>query len=547
MEKQTISRDELHKVPHDLLVDMFLQLNSSLTIMQQQNETLIKQVSNLQESIAVLTQQRFGRKTEKLSEISGQLSLAFDFSDIVNEAEVLADDGIPEEPEIQTVVIRRKAKTKGKRESDLAGIETIVEPAVTIPEERLTELFPKGYHQLPDEVYKDIEYQPARFVVHEHHIAVYAGNGDTGVVRADRPDRLLKNSILTTSLAAGIFEEKYVNHSPYNRIEASFKCRDANISRQNMAGWMITIYDRYLRPLGREFHKELLKSKLIHCDETPFKMPDNGRGPNSKDYMWVYHTSERYGGPSIFIYDYQPTRKAENPRNFLDGYEGILMTDGYQVYHTLAEERPDELKVAGCWAHAKRKFAEIVKSVGAKTSNGIIADKANRRIAAIYHIDNMYNGSSLEERLDNRKNSVKPLVDEYFAWLKTLHGSLEIDQSSKTAKAINYSINQEPYLRLFLTDAMIPLDNNDAERSIRTFCIGKKNWQIIDSKRGAEASAMLYSIAETAKANGLKPYEYFQYVLDQMLLHLDDRLESYIQDLVPWSDKLPESCKKLKK
>jgi hypothetical protein len=206
MEKQTISRDELHKVPHDLLVDMFLQLNSFLTVMQQQNETLIKQVSNLQESIAVLTQQRFGRKTEKLSEISGQLSLAFDFSDIVNEAEVLADDGIWEEPEIQTVVIRRKTKTKGKRESDLAGIETIVEPAITIAEERLTELFPKGYHQLPDEVYKDLDYQPARFVVHEHHIAVYAGNGDTGVVRADRLDRLLRNSILTTSLAAGIFE-----------------------------------------------------------------------------------------------------------------------------------------------------------------------------------------------------------------------------------------------------------------------------------------------------------------------------------------------------
>lgn len=188
-----------------------------------------------------------------------------------------------------------------------------------------------------------------------------------------------------------------------------------------------------------------------------------------------------------------------------------------------------------------------MKSVGEKTSNGIIADKANRRIAAIYHVDNMYKESSLEERLDNRKNSVKPLVDEYFAWLKTLQGSPEIDQSSKTAKAINYSINQEPYLRLFLTNAMIPLDNNDAERSIRTFCIGKKNWQIIDSKQGAEASAMLYSIAETAKANGLKPYEYFQYILDQMLLHLDDKPEDYIGDLVPWSGKLPEICKKLKK
>ena len=547
MEKRTISRDELHRIPHDLLVDMFLQMDSSLTMMQKQNETLIKQISGLQESIAVLTQQRFGRKTEKLSEMPGQLSLTFDTDDAINEAEAITDDGIPEEPEMETVIVRRKPKTKGKREADLSGMETVIEPAVTIPEERLLELFPKGYHRLPDEVYKDLEYQPAKFVVHEHHIAVYAGNGDTGVVRADRPERLLKNSILTPSLAAAIFEEKYVNHSPYNRIEASFKCRDANISRQNMAGWMIYIHDRYLRPMKREFRRKLLKSRLIHCDETPFRMPDNGRGPNAKDYMWVYHTCERYGSPPIFIYDYRPARKAENPRNFLDGYEGILMTDGYQVYHTLAGERPDELKVAGCWAHAKRKFAEIVKSTGVKTANGTIADKANRRIAAIYHVDNMYKEASLEERLDHRKNSVKPLVDEYFTWLKNLQGSLEMDQSSKTAKAINYSINQEDYLRLFLTDAMIPLDNNDAERSIRAFCIGKKNWQIIDSKQGAEASAMFYSIAETVKANGLKPHEYFQYVLEQMLLHLDDKPEEYIRDLVPWSDKLPESCKKRNK
>ena len=548
MEKQMISRDELHKIPHDLLVDMFLQMHTSLALMQEQNGTLIRQVSSLQESIAVLTQQRFGRKTEKLSELPGQMVLAFDPSDALNEAEVLTDGGTFDEPGIETAVIRRKAvKTKGKRETDLSGIETVIEPAVTIPEERLEELFPKGYHRLPDEVYKDLEYRPAKFIVHEHHIAVYAGNSDTGVVRADRPERLLKNSILTTSLAAGIFEEKYVNHSPYNRIEASFKCKDANITRQNMAGWMIMIHDRYLRPLGRELHRELLKSRLIHCDETPFKMPDNGRGPDSKDYMWVYHTYERYGSPPIFIYDYRPTRKAENPRSFLEGYEGILMTDGYQVYHTLAKERPEEVKVAGCWAHAKRKFAEIVKALGAKASKGTIADQANRRIAAIYHVDNMYQESSFEERLENRKNSVKPLVDEYFAWLKCLQESGQLDQSSKTAKAIRYSINQEAYLRLFLTDAMIPLDNNDAERSIRAFCVGKKNWQIIDSKQGAEASAMFYSIAETAKANGLKPYEYFKYVLDQMLLHLDDKPADYISDLVPWSNKLPESCKKRKR
>ncbi len=150
----------------------------------------MKQISGPQDGIAVLTQQHFGRKTEKLSEMPGQLSLTFDHADAVNEAEILMEGGIPEEPEMEAAVVRRKSKPKGKREADLSDMEIIIESTIIIPEERLVELFPKGYHRLPDGVYKDLEYQQAKFVVPEHHIAVYAGNGDTGVVRADRPERL---------------------------------------------------------------------------------------------------------------------------------------------------------------------------------------------------------------------------------------------------------------------------------------------------------------------------------------------------------------------
>lgn len=234
------------------------------------------------------------------------------------------------------------------------------------------------------------------------------------------------------------------------------------------------------------------------------------------------------------------------PREFLKDYKGILMTDGYQVYHSLANERPDELKVAGCWAHAKRKFAEIIKSVGAKTANGMIASEAVKRISTIYHVDNMYKDASTKECLDNRKQSVKPLVDAYFAWLKSLQAETSIDQGSKTYKAINYSINQEQYLRAFLEDAIIPLDNNDAERSIKAFCVGKHNWHIVDSKNRAKASGMLYSIAETAKANGLKPYEYFKYLLEQLLIHQEDALDTYVGNIVPWSENLPDICRKQK-
>ncbi len=151
---------------------------------------------------------------------------------------------------------------------------------------------------------------------------------------------------------------------------------------------------------------------------------------------------------------------------------------------------------------------------------------------------------SAEEILNNRKASVRPLVDSFFVWIKSIYESGGLDKSGKTYKAVQYAVNQERYLRKFLDNAIIPLDNNDAEQSIKAFCVGKHSWHIIDSKNGAEASAMLYSIAETAKANGLKPYEYFKYLLEEILRHQEDPLDKYIDDLLPWSDALPDRCRK---
>ena len=156
----------------------------------------------------------------------------------------------------------------------------------------------------------------------------------------------------------------------------------------------------------------------------------------------------------------------------------------------------------------------------------------------------MFKDVSPEERLKHRQTSVLPLVDAYFAWVKDPMLTLGMDKSGKSYKAIQYSINQEQFLRVFLEDPMVPLDNNDAERSIRAFCVGKHNWHISDTKAGAKASGRLYSLAETAKANGLRPYEYFKYLLEQMLLHIGDSTDAYIDDLVPWSDKILDYCRK---
>lgn len=547
MKTKIFTAEELNHVSKDMVIKMYLQLAESF-------DRMSVQLENLTEQVAILTQQKFGRKTEKASAVtSDQITiadiLAGDMKDVLNEAEATAGDSV-EEPDLQTITYKRKKKV-GKRAADLSQLELVVDEPVTLTEEELNARFPDGYRRLPDEIYYEVEYVPARLLAHERHIAVYAGKNDSGIAKAKRPERLLSNSLLTTSLAAGIIDAKFVNHIPLNRQAEDFRRRDFEVSKQVLSGWVIKAAQRYLRVVFEHMKKKLLTSVLIHCDETPFKVVRNGRGPSSKDYMWVYHTCERYGCPPIYLYVYEEGRRdTQALRAFLGDYEGILMTDGYQVYHTAANENPEKLTVAGCWTHCKRKYAEYVKGVGTEGFRGTIADEGVKRIQAIYHMENMVKGKTKtykptdEEILRNRQALVKPVVDSYFEWVKKTAENPLVDKGSKVMGALTYSIHQEPFLREFLDNPLIPLDNNDAERSIRSFCVGKHSWHIIATKEGAQASAILYSIAETAKANNLKTFEYFQYLLDQILLHLDDAPDSYLDDLMPWSANLPEHCRK---
>lgn len=256
---------------------------------------------------------------------------------------------------------------------------------------------------------------------------------------------------------------------------------------------------------------------------------------------WVYRTGKMYQDKPIVLYEYQPSRNADHPRVFLKDFQGICVTDGYQVYHTLEKERED-LRIAGCWAHARRRFDEALKALPKEQQKDTIAYFALKQIQAIYREENKLEGMSAQDRLKNRQLTVKPLVNAYFTWVKK--NVLVVAAKSKTANGLTYSINQETYLRTFLEDGEVPMDNNAAEQSIRPFCIGKKNWVMIDTIAGAESSAMIYSIAETAKANHLKPYNYFEYLLTEIPKHMDDRDNHFCEDLLPWSDKLPAECRK---
>ncbi len=531
MKKEAPIKPELNELTKDETIRLLLQ----------QNEKLIKEIEDLREQVAVLTQHRFGRRSEKSIQIKGQLSFDPETGCILNEAETLVEAGIPDEPVMEQVVVRKK-RSKGKRDLNLKDIEVKVIPH-TCTEEQLANHFPKGYHELPEEVYKELKYVPASFQVLEHHIHIYAGNQDgDDILRAASPNRLLSHSILTPELAAAVFNAKYVNAVPLNRLSEEFLRCDVNIPRQDMAGWMIRLAKYYLEPVHAMMKEELLHSHHMHCDETPFTMPEH-----TKEYMWVFHSPGGVDAHRIFLYEYLGGRNGKVLEEYLKGYRGTLITDGYQPYHTLMK-KDDEIKVAGCWAHARRKFAEIIKAVkkgDSLTPAQNTAAEAVHRIDMIYHLDNAFKESSEEARLNNREQSVKPLVDAYFAWVKQIRGKLI--GSSKLTEALNYSFNQEKYLRAFLVDALIPLDNNDAERSIKSFCVGKHAWHIVDSVNGASASALLYSIAESAKANQLKPYEYFAYLLTELVKYPRGNVpKDALSKLMPWSEDLPESCRKTK-
>ncbi len=217
------------------------------------------------------------------------------------------------------------------------------------------------------------------------------------------------------------------------------------------------------------------------------------------------------------------------------------MTDGYQVYHTLEGERED-LEIAGCWAHCRRRYDEAVKALPKSEQKMSMAYLALSQIQQIYHEEKQLQDMMPAERRRHRQKNIKPLVDTYFNWVRI--NIEKIMPKSNTHNGMTYSLNQEKYLRRFLDDGEIPIDNNAAEQSIRSFCIGKKNWVMCDTINGAKSSAIIYSLVETAKANKLRLYEYFNYLLTEIPEHMDDKNNDFCEKLLPWSDELPAECRK---
>lgn len=536
---EKLTAEQLNKIDHDTLAILFLNLQEQLEATRLTVEEQSKKIDKLIEQLAVANSSRYGRSTEKLDVIAGQLELEL----IFNEAEAITENLYILEPEIEDVVTYIRKKQKGKRDQDLSNLpHEVIEHKLS--EEQLTDIFgTNGWKQLPDEVYKRVKVQPAVYSVEEHHVAVYAGRDNQTMVKADRPKDLLRNSVATPSLVASIMNAKYVNGMPIDRISKEFLRNEVHISKQVMSHWMILCGDRYLGPLYDRLHSKLFEYHVLQADETPVHVSKDGRPANSTSYMWIYRTGKSYTEKPIILYEYQRTRKAEAPELFLKGFQGVLVTDGYSAYKHMDRISPD-ITFGCCWVHARRRYAEALKALSGenkKKASETIAYQALQRIAAIFREDNELANLSNDERLKRRQSIVKPLVEAYFTWIR----SIDIDAvlSEKTKDGIRYSINQEEQLKVFLSDPEVPLDNNATEGALRSFCLHKHTWKLIDTIEGAKSSAIIYSIVETAKANKLHPFRYLEYVLQVMAEHQDDTDLSFMEELMPWAETLPEQCR----
>lgn len=535
------TEEQLNTVDKSLLIQMFLNQQEQLETLTAEVRSLNEKMQLMMEQMVLANRNRFGRSSEKMAD-AGQISFMEVDGTIVffNEAEAVCDLDAPE-PEQLEESTPRAVKKKGKREQDMSGLP-IERIDHYMTEEELTAEFGKnGWKQLPDAISRRYRFVPAKVEVEEHHIGVYADKKDGHMVKAKHPRGLLHGSTVSPTLAAAVINGKYVNAIPLYRLEQEFKRYGLAITRQNMANWMIRLGEEYLSVLYDYLHRKLYDYHVIQADETPVLVNHDGRPAGSKSYMWVYRSGYMYPEKQIVLYEYQRTRNASHPREFLKDFSGICVTDGYQVYHTLEKEKED-LTIAGCWVHGRRKFEEVLATIPAEGKKESVAYLVMKQIQAIYREERKLKDLSSKERLAQRQVVIRPLVDALFAYLKQKKDQIVV--KGKLKAAFTYLLNQEKYLRVFLNDGDVPMDNNASERAIRGFCIGKKNWEVIDTINGAKTSAVIYSIAETAKANNLKPYEYFEHLLTVIPEHMEDTDRSFLEELLPWSPALPENIRK---
>ncbi len=500
--------------------------------LKDRNAELVGQVEYLMEQMRLARAKRFGASSEQTNE-DGMEQLSYLF----NEAEVYANE-VAEPVATPVVAHSRKRKSGAVKDILPENIETVEIIHGLSEAERICPQCGETMVEIGREVREHLAVQPAKAYLQRDIYMTYAckpcENNDiaTPVVQTPKEPALIPGSYASASAVAHFAVQKFVMGSPLYRQEKEWNRLGIQLSRQTMSNWLLRAAHDWLTPVYDALHQELLKQEVLHADETTLQvLREPGKKATSKSYMWLYRTSGDAIHP-IVLYQYQPDRKAEHPQEFLAGFQGYLHTDGYAGYHNL----PKEITVVGCWAHARRYFDEAVKALPKGKQSAGSAPIGLAYCTQLFHIETELAGLSPKERQKQRLKQEKPVLDDLFAWAKTRAAT----PKSALGKALHYVIEQKPYLENYLKDERLELSNNRAERSIKPFVIDRKNFLFANTPEGATGSAVIFSLIETAKENGLDPFRYLLHVL-KTAPNLDQTAENWVSPLLPQN--APATCK----
>ena len=521
------------------LEDKNTNLKAERLKLTEQNAVLQKLVAHYEELYRLNKHRKFGQSSEKSFYDEHQTLLVFDEAE--NEADAKKPEPTTEEI---SAYVRHKRSGTGSKEDDYSSlpVETVVH---SMPEaERICPECGGPMHVMSVETRRELVIVPAKVKIVEHQREIYScrrcehENTTVPVVRAPMPEPVIKGSAASPSFVAHIMTQKYVNALPLYRQEISFLNEGFLLSRQTMANWLIKAANEWLAPLYEQLRNTLLAEDILHADETVLQvLKEPGRKARQESFMWLYRTGQYTANP-IVLYDYQTTRSSANPIKFLTGFKGHLHADGYSGYKTLAQNSGGNIKLCGCWAHARRKFNEAIQSAPPEVQENCISRKGLEYCDKLFALERRYEQLQLppEARRAKRLEQSKQVTDEFFSWAEETYAL----PKSALGKAINYALEQRPYLEAFYTNGRLEISNNRAERSIKPFVIGRKNWLFCNTAKGARASAVIYSVIETAKENGLNPYEYLKHLFTVMPNMPKERYK----ELLPWSKSLPDNCRR---
>lgn len=507
--------------------DQVATLENRITELEQENK-------RLHDTVDYLTRKLFGRSTEKTSILfEGQVSL-FD------EAETVADPSAPE-PDLKEVHGYNRKKYPGQREDILKNIPHEKKLCTLEEGDRSclkcgTDLVSVG----EEFVRTEIEFIPAKVRVIDYYRETFEcrkcrKNGDPYMEKSPMPDPVMQHSMASAGAVAWVMHQKFVNAVPLYRQENEWKNLGVNLSRATMANWIMITSRDWLMPIVDLLHRKLLEDKYLHADETPVQvMNEPGRKNTTDSYMWVYSTG-KYSEHPIRIFEYQPGRSGDYPMNFLKGFKGYLHTDAYSGYKKISE-----VTRCFCWTHLRRDFVDALPK-DVNSPEATLPSQGIQYCNKLFEIEKKLEILSADERKKQRLIQETPVLEAFWSWIQATRS--KVLPKSKLGQALLYAENQKEGLMNYLEDGNCSISNNLAENSIRPFTIGRKNWLFSGSPKGAAASASVYTLIETAKANGLTPYKYLKFILSDLPGVPFGQYPEYLEDFLPWHPYVQQICR----